>query len=329
MGNRRPRVIVVERMDPLGPELLKREADVIELYDRPGETLEQHLPDADGLVVRIAKITPERIALAPNLKVIGKHGIGVDNIDLAAATARGVHVVFTPGSNQEAVAEHTLMLMLMLARRVEEVVALSRAGQFNAGRDVPPGIDMLGKTLGLVGMGRIGGRLAEICRSAFSMTVLAFDPYADKARASQLGVELRGDLESVLRESDFVSIHAPLTPETHHIVGGPQLKLMKPGAFLVNCARGGLVDEQALADALKAGTIAGAGIDVWAEEPPPADHPLLHEPRCIVTPHVAGGSVEARRETARMVAEETLRVLRGEDPRYSYNPELIRAKAAR
>jgi D-3-phosphoglycerate dehydrogenase len=318
----RPRVIVIERMDPLGPELLKREAEVIELYDRPGETLEQHLPEADGLVVRIAKITAERIALAPRLKVIGKHGIGVDNVDLDAATRRGIHVVFTPGSNQEAVAEHTLLLMLMLARRVEELAALSRGGRFQDGRDVPPGIDMLGKTLGLVGMGRIGGRLAEICRAAFRMRVLAFDPYADAARAAQLGVELAPTLEPVLRESDFVSIHAPLTAETRHIVAAPELASMKPGAFLVNCARGGLVDEAALAAALRAGTIAGAGIDVWAEEPPPADHPLLHEPRCIVTPHVAGGSVEARRETARMVAEETLRVLRGEPPRHSYNPQL-------
>jgi D-3-phosphoglycerate dehydrogenase len=313
---------VIERMDPLGPELLKREADVVELYDRPGETLEQHLPEADGLVVRISRITAERMAIAPRLKVIGKHGIGVDNIDLDAATRRGIHVVFTPGSNQEAVAEHTLLLMLMLARRVEELVALSRGARFQDGRDVPPGIDLLGRTLGLVGMGRIGGRLAEICRAAFRMRVLAFDPYADPARAGQLGVELSPTIEPVLRESDFVSIHAPLTAETRHIVAAPQLAAMKSSAFLVNCARGGLVDEAALADALRAGTIAGAGIDVWAEEPPPADHPLLHEPRCIVTPHVAGGSVEARRETARMVAEETLRVLRGEAPRHSYNPQL-------
>jgi D-3-phosphoglycerate dehydrogenase len=318
----RPRVIVIERMDPLGPELLKRGADVVELYDRPGETLEQHLPEADGLVVRIARITAERIAMAPRLKVIGKHGIGVDNVDLDAATRRGIHVVFTPGSNQEAVAEHTLLLMLMLARRVEELAALSRAGRFQDGRDVPPGTDLLGKTLGLVGMGRIGGRLAEIGRAAFRMRVLAFDPYADAARAGQLGVALVPTIEPVLRESDFVSIHAPLTAETRHIVAAPQLALMKSSAFLINCARGGLVDEAALAAALEAGTIAGAGIDVWAEEPPPADHPLLREPRCIVTPHVAGGSVEARRETARMVAEETLRVLRGEPPRHTYNPQL-------
>jgi D-3-phosphoglycerate dehydrogenase len=318
----RPKVIVAERMDDLGPELLKAEADVIELYDRPGETLEQHLADADGLVVRIAKVTADVIAKAPKLKVIGKHGIGIDNIDLDAATHRGIHVVFTPGSNQEAVAEHTLAFMLVLARKIEQVAALSRAGDFNTGRNVSPGIDLLGRTLGLVGMGRIGGRLAEICRAAFSMRVLAFDPYASPERARELGVELVSSIDPVLAESDFVSIHAPLTPETHHVIDAARLKQMKPTAFLINCARGGLVDELALADALKAGTIAGAGIDVWAEEPPPTDHPLLHLPTCLVTPHVAGASLEARRETARMVAEETLRVLRGEAPRYSYNPEL-------
>src|SRR4051812_19448961 len=129
----RPRVIVAERMDPLGPQLLGQEADLIELYDRPGETLEQHLPEADGLVVRIARVTAAQIAMAPRLKVIGKHGIGIDNVDLEAATRRGVHVVFTPGSNQEAVAEHPLMLMLMLARRVEPLAALARAGRFHEG----------------------------------------------------------------------------------------------------------------------------------------------------------------------------------------------------
>jgi D-3-phosphoglycerate dehydrogenase len=323
----RPRVIVLERMDQLGPQILAQEVEVVELYDRPGETLADHLSTADGLVVRIAKIDAATIERAPRLKVIGKHGIGVDNVDVAAATRRGIHVVFTPGSNQEAVAEHTLLFMLMLARRVEPLAALSRAGRFEEGRNVPPGLDLVGKTLGLIGMGRIGSRLAEICRAAFSMRIVAFDPYATAERARALGIELISSIEPILRESDFVSIHAPLTDQTRHIVDASRLRLMKPTAFLINCARGGLIDELALADALRDQTIAGAGIDVWAEEPPPADHPLLHLPNCVVTPHVAGGSIEARRETARMVAEETLRVLRGEAPRYSYNPELSAVSA--
>lgn len=325
----RPRVVVIERMDITGVEILKKECDVVELYDRPGETLEQHLPEAEALVVRIAKLGADRIALAPKLRVIGKHGIGVDNVDLAAATKAGVHVVFTPGSNQEAVAEHALTLMLMLARKAEAVIALARAHKFDEGRQLAPGIDLLGKTLGLVGMGRIGGRLAEIGRSAFRMRVLAFDPYVTPERARELGVERVDTVEQLLPEADFVSIHAPYTPETHHVVDAARLKLMKPTAFVINCARGGLVDETALAEALKAGTIAGAGIDTFADEPPEPDNPLLSLPSCIVTPHVAGASQEARVETSRMVGEEVLRVLKGEAPRYSYNSELSTAGAPR
>jgi len=323
----RPRVVVIERMDMTGVDLLKKECDVVELYDRPGETLEQHLPEAEGLVVRIQRIGADRIAMAPNLKVIGKHGIGVDNVDVEAATKHGVHVVFTPGSNQEAVAEHALTLMLMLARNVEAVVRLARGGEFEAGRGSPPGIDLLGKTLGLVGMGRIGGRLAEICRGAFRMRVLAFDPYVSAERARELGVERVETIEPLLRQADFVSIHAPLTPETRHVVGAAQLAQMKPTAYLINCARGGLVDESALAAALKAGTIAGAGIDTFDQEPPDPANELLRLPNCIVTPHVAGASQEARVETSRMVGEEVLRVLQGQPPRYSYNPELSTAGA--
>ncbi len=323
----RPRVVVVERMDMTGVELLKKECDVVELYERPGEALEQHLPEAEGLVVRIARLGADRIALAPKLRVIGKHGIGVDNVDLAAATERGVHVVFTPGSNQEAVAEHALTLMLMLARRVEDAVRRARAGEFEAGRNAPPGIDLLGRTLGLVGMGRIGGRLAEICRAAFRMRVLAFDPYVSPERSRELGVERVDALDPLLEQADFVSIHAPLTPETRHVIGAAQLGRMKPTAYLINCARGGLVDEAALVEALKAGTIAGAGIDTFDQEPPDPGNELLRLPSCIVTPHVAGASQEARVQTSRMVAEEVLRVLNGQPPRYSYNPELSAAGA--
>lgn len=319
----RPRVLVTERMDPIGVETLAREADVVELYATPGARLEDHLADVDAIVVRILRITGEHIRTASRLKVIGKHGIGVDNVDLAAATGRGIPVVFTPGSNAEAVAEHALLLMLMLARRVEPLVALARAGRFDEGRGVAPGLELLGKTLGLIGVGRIGGRLGEICRLAFGMRVLGYDPHVSPARSAELGVELTSDVESVLRQADFVSIHAPLTPETHHVVGAAGLRQMKPTAFLINCARGGLVDEAALAEALRAGVIAGAGIDVFAEEPPPTDHPLFSIPSCIVTPHVAGGSLEARVETARMVAEEVLCVLRGESPRHPVNPEVL------
>jgi D-3-phosphoglycerate dehydrogenase len=311
----RPRVVVTERIDPAGLELLRAEADLLPLFDRAGESLDDHLADAEGLVVRVATIDAARLGRAPRLRVVGKHGIGVDNVDLAAARARGVAVVFTPGANDEAVAEHTLALMLMLARRMERLVGLARAGRFDEGRRAADGVDLRGKTLGLIGIGRIGGRVAAICRTCFSMTVLGHDPYVSAARAAELGVELTA-IDDLLGRADFVSIHTPLTPETRNVVSRERLALMKPGAYLINCARGGLVDEAALAAALAEGRIAGAGIDVFEREPPPTDHPLLSQPNAIVTSHVAGSSRESLRAMSLTVAEEVLRVLRGEPPRY-------------
>jgi D-3-phosphoglycerate dehydrogenase len=303
----RPRVVVTERIDPAGLELLRAEADSVELFARAGETLDDHLAEAEGLVVRVAPIDADRLERAPRLRVIGKHGIGVDNVDLVAARARGVVVVFTPGANDEAVAEHTLTLMLMLARRMEKLVGLTRAGRFDEGRRAADGIDLRGKTLGLIGVGRIGGRVAEICRGCFSMTVLAHDPYVSAGRAGELGVELTS-VEELLRRADFVSVHTPLTPETRNVVSRERLALMKPTAYLINCARGGLVDEAALGDALAEGRIAGAGIDVFESEPPPADHPLLSLPGAIVTSHVAGSSRESLRAMSLTVAEAPLAV---------------------
>jgi D-3-phosphoglycerate dehydrogenase len=311
----RPKVVVTERMDPAGLSLLRDQAALVELFERPGETIDQHLGDVTGLVVRVMPVTAERIAAAPRLRVIGKHGIGVDNVDLDAARARGIPVVFTPGANDEAVAEHTLALMLMLARKMERLVGLARAGKFDEGRRAADGTDLRGKTLGLIGVGRIGGRVAQICRGAFSMRVLAHDPYVSPERAAELGVEL-AEIDDVVRAADFLSVHTPLTPETRNVVSRARIALMKPGAFVVNCARGGLVDESALVEALREGRISGAGIDVFEQEPPPADHPLLALPNAIVTSHVAGSSRESLQAMSRMVAEEVLAVLRGEPPRH-------------
>ena len=309
------KVVVTERMDPGGLDLLRAGSELVELFERPGETIEQHLGDVEGLVVRVMPISAERIAAAPRLKVIGKHGIGVDNVDLAAARARGISVVFTPGANDEAVAEHTLTLMLMLARKMERLVGLARAGRFDEGRRAADGADLRGKTLGLIGVGRIGGRVAQICRGCFSMRVVAHDPYVTPARAAELGVEL-ASADEVVRRADFVSVHTPLTPETRNVISRERIASMKPGAFVINCARGGLVDEAALVDALRENRIGGAGIDVFEQEPPPADHPLLALPNAIVTSHIAGSSRESLETMSRMVAEDVLGVLRGEAPRH-------------
>jgi D-3-phosphoglycerate dehydrogenase len=310
----RPRVLITEAIHPIGVELLAREAEAVYLPDRPGETIDQHLPSVDGIVVRTAKLPEERLRRATRLRVIGKHGVGVDNVDLAAARALGITVVFTPGTNSQAVAEHALTLMLMLARRIPTSSRLLREGQFDLARRSIVAVDLQGKTLGLVGLGQVGRRLATMCRLGLSMRVLAFDPYVSLDQAGELGVELVSELSPLLRAADVVSVHAPLTPETRGIIGREALAQMKPTAYLVNCARGGLVDEDALLVALRAGRLAGAGLDVFGEEPPLVDHPLLQLENVVATPHVAGSSEDALRRMADTVAEDVLRVLRGEQP---------------
>lgn len=316
----RPRILITEPIHPIGVERLAREGEVIDLPKRPGESIDQHLPEVDALVVRTAKIDARRLDRAPRLRVIAKHGVGVDNIEVEAALARGIVVTSTPGANAEAVAEHALTLMLMLARQIPASSRLLLEGKWGEARGVALSADLRGKTLGLVGLGNIGGRLAEMARAGLGMRVLAYDPYARPERAAELGVELVPDLEPLLEAADVVSVHTPLTPETRGIIGAAALERMKPTAILINCARGGLVDEDALLAALNAGKLAGAGLDVFVAEPPPLDHPLLRHERVVVTPHVAGGSEEARQLTAETLAEDVLRVLHGQQPRYPYRP---------
>lgn len=310
----RPRVLVTEPIHPVGVERLAREVEVINLPARPGETIEQHLPEIDGIVVRTAKLDPARLRAAPRLRVIGKHGVGVDNIDVDAASALGIAVVSTPGANAEAVAEHALTMMLILARQIPTASRLLREGKFDVARGLPLSTDLRGKTLGLVGLGNIGSRLAAMVRAALDMRVVAFDPYARPDRAAELGVELVPDLAPLLDAADVISLHAPLTAETRGIIGAAALARMKPTAIVINCARGGLVDEAALLAALDAGELAGAGLDVFEEEPPAPSNPLIHHEKVVATPHVAGGSKEALRLQAETVAEDVLRVLHDQQP---------------
>lgn len=313
-----PRVLITESIHPVGIERLAAAADVIYLPDRPGETIDQHLPHVDGIIVRTARLDAPRLQRATRLRVIGKHGVGVDNIDLATARSQNLAIVFTPGANAQAVAEHALTLMLMLARKIQTGSRLLRQGQFELARRSVVPVDLQGKTLGLVGCGQVGQRLATIGRLGLSMSVLAFDPYLAPEQAADLGVELVADLPTLLERADVVSIHAPLTPETRGLIDRAALARMKPTAYLINCARGGLVDEAALLEALRSGQLAGAGLDVFVEEPTPTDHPLLQLENVVATPHLAGGSQDALRRMAETVATDVLRVLRGEQPAYPY-----------
>jgi len=313
----RKRVLVTE---PIHPSGVRRLAEEVEVVTPEGASLDVLLGDVHGVVVRIAKIGAGLLERAPHLEVIGKHGIGVDNIDVEAATRRGIPIVFTPGTNDEAVAEHALMLMLMLAKRVQETSRALREGRFATVRAEPTGIDLKGRTLGLIGVGRIGSRLAAMCRLALDMRVLAYDPYVAPERAAALGVELVRDLGPLLAAADFVSVHTPLTPETRGLIGARELAQMKPTAYVITCARGGIVDESALLAALRAGQVAGAGLDVFESEPPDPASPLFQMDNVVATPHVAGGTMEALEAMGLLVAEEVLAVLRGERPRYLVNP---------
>ncbi|MBI4277248.1 MAG: hydroxyacid dehydrogenase [Armatimonadetes bacterium] len=308
---------MIESIHEEGMVLLRAAAEVVELPEpSPPEVVRAAVADADAVVVRLYPVTAALIEAAPKLRVIGRHGVGVDTVDVATATRRGVAVVYTPGANSQAVAEHALTLMLAVAKQIVMLDRDVREGRFGSRRVTA--LDLDRKVLGLVGVGQVGRRVAGMCRGAFEMRVLAYDPYV----ATPLpGVTMVRTLHDLLAEADIVSVHAPLTPETRGLIAAAELARMKPTAILINTARGPIVDEVALAEALRAGRIAGAGLDVFAQEPVPAGHPLLGIPNAVLTPHSASRSEGGLRGMARMVAEGVVAVLRGEQPPAVANPE--------
>ena len=266
-----------------------------------GGELAESLRASDGLVVRSeTKVTAQLMEAAPRLRVIGRAGVGVDNIDVPAATQRGVVVMNAPDGNTMTTAEHTMALLLALARRVPQGDASLKAGRWERKKFV--GVELRGKTLGVVGLGRIGRVVASRARG-FEMKVVAFDPFVAPEQVSAEEIEL-APLEDVLGRADFLTVHAPLTPETRGLVGAREFALMKQGVRVINCARGGLIDERALHAAIKEGKVAGAALDVFEQEPPPADHPLLSLEEVIVTPHLGASTREAQEGVALTVAEQ-------------------------
>jgi D-3-phosphoglycerate dehydrogenase len=255
----------------------------------------------------------------PNLRLIARTGIGVDNIDLDAATAHGIVVTNTPDGPTESTAEHTVAMLLALAKRLKPGADNLAAGKWGPRTGALVGVEVRGKTLGLVGLGRIGRRVAEICRLAFQMRVLAHDPYLSEDAAPAQGVTL-APLETVIREADFLSLHAPATPETAGLMNAERLAWMKPGSYLLNLARGALVDEAALLDALDRGELAGAGLDVFAVEPPALENRLRTHPAVIATPHSASVTREGRRCMEEMAMDRLLAFFRGERPTDIVNP---------
>ncbi len=322
----RPNVYVTRLLPEAGMALV-REACAMEVWQGdepvPRSVLLEQVRDKAGLLCTLSeRIDAELLAAAPHLRVVSNYAVGYDNIDVAAATARGVLVCNTPGVLTETTADLAFALLLAAARRLVEGARYVLEGRWRTwGPLVLLGRDVHGATLGIVGLGRIGAAVARRARG-FSMRILYTDPLRRPDLEAELGAEYV-DLPTLLRQADLVSLHLPLTPETRHLIGREELRLMKPTAVLVNTSRGPVVDTMALYQALRDGTIAYAGLDVTDPEPLPADHPLLTLENVIVVPHVGSATVTTRERMAVMAAENLIAALRGERPAHPVNPEVL------
>jgi len=263
----------------------------------------------DALLVRSqTKVTARIIEAANRLKVIGRAGVGVDNIDLEAATQKGIIVINAPDGNTIATCELTFAMMMALARHIPQAYKKTISGEWDRKSFV--GVELRAKTLGVIGMGRIGSEVAKRAK-AFGMEILGYDPFLTEDRAEKLGVTL-ATIDQICEQADFITVHTPLTNETRNLISKPQFARMKKGVRIINCARGGIIDEQALIEAIDEGIVAGAAFDVFVEEPPKPDHPFLNHPKIIVTPHLGASTIEAQENVAIDVAEEVLHILRDE-----------------
>jgi D-3-phosphoglycerate dehydrogenase / 2-oxoglutarate reductase len=297
------RVLVTDsvEMSGLHPLVDDPALEVVVVDDSSSHEFFVELARADALIVRSAtKVTMETFDQAPNLAAVGRAGVGIDNIDVAAATERGVAVFNAPGGNTIAAAELTMALLISVARKIPAAEASLRGGGWD--RAAFKGVELRGKTMGLIGAGRIGSEVAIRCK-AFDMDVIAYDPYLSPTRAQELDIEMVG-FDQVIERADFISIHVPLTEETTGIIGRDSLGRMKRSAFVVNASRGGVVDEDALADALHGGVIAGAALDVYEMEPLTADSPLREAPNLVLTPHLGASTAEAQVGVATEVANK-------------------------
>ena len=314
-----PKVLITDNVAAEGVSLLQKQAAVDVRRGLSPDELVAAIGDYDALVVRSeTRVTEAVIAAGRRLKVVARAGIGVDNIDLDAATRAGIAVVNAPIGNTVAAAEHTMALMLALARNVPQAYASMKAGEWR--RSAFMGIEVRNKTLGIIGLGRVGSEVARRA-AAFGMRLIAYDPFVSPDLAARLGVAVMS-LEELLPQADFVTLHTPLTAGTHHLISAPRLALMKPGARLINVARGELVDDDALLDALAGERLAGAALDVFANEPP-GDLPLLEHPRLLATPHLGASTEEAQREVAIEAAEQALAVLDGRPARNTVNAPFV------
>jgi len=328
------KVYLGEVIHPDAVALLEKHAQVVRPQDHSRQAFLEALQEVDGMVARKVNVGAEEMDRAPRMKIIARHGVGLDSVDLEEATRRGILVTYTPGANRESVAELALSFMLALARRIpqaQKAMANMPKGdigifsallkQYNL-----TGIDLEGKSLGIIGTGRIGSTVARKCIAAFDMKVKGYDPYVSSEVMKSFGIEKVERLGDMLPKIDFLTVHCPLTQETKGMVGKKELAQMKKGAYVINTARGGIVNEKALLEALNSGHIAAAALDAWEIEPPDPKDPLLNHPNLIGTPHYGGTTEESLYRVGIAAVEEVLRVLRGEPPKHPVNPEVLKKK---
>lgn len=292
-----------------GMKMLEGIADIYIADNQDPNNYLDEMKDADALIVRIAKCDGHVIENSPNLKVIGRTGVGYDSVDVKTATANGIPVVITPGANNRSVAEHAVAMIFALSKNLVEAQQEMCKGNWEI-RGAKKAFELEGKTVGILGLGAIGRETAKICEGC-GMKVAAYDPFLSKKQVEEYGAKYYEDYEELLRVSDIVSIHVPLTDETRNMIGKKQLAQMKKTALIVNCSRGGIINEEDLVEALKEGRIAGAGTDVFCNEPPKSDDILLNCPNLIVSPHSAAQTREAVIKMAKMCVKGCLAVAEG------------------
>ena len=316
------KVIVADSINQKGIDNLKEVAEVVVDTEITPEELLNTISEYEAIIIRSrTKVTREIIERADKLKIIARAGVGVDNVDVDAATEKGIMVVNAPESTSITVAEHTLGLMLSASRKIAIADKSVKENKWEKSRFM--GVELKAKTLGVIGMGRIGSQVVSRCK-AFEMDTLVYDPYLPKEVAKQMNVQL-ADLETILKEADFITIHVPLTPETKHLISTDEFAMMKEDTFIINCARGGIIDEDALFEALSNNKIGGAALDVFEEEPP-KDSKLLTLDNIVVTPHIAASTKEAQRDAALIVANEVIDVLKGRAPKNVLNMPVVDSK---
>ncbi len=315
------KVLVTDEVAEEALNVLRQKHEVV-FKELRGEELANEIKDYHALMVRSAtKVTKDIIEKAENLKVIGRAGIGVDNIDVKAASEKGIYVVNSPTGTTRSVAELTFALMFALARKIHIADKTMKQGEW--AKKKLKGIELLGKTLGLIGSGNIAQEVAKIA-NCLGMKVLVYSPHCTEEKARKMGAELK-TIEEIFSQSDFISLHIPKTDETYHMIGEKLLSLMKPTAYLINVARGGVVDEEALYKFLKEGKIAGAAIDVYEKEPP-EENPFATLDNVVLTPHIGASTKEGQIRAGIICAEQILKVLDGKEPDFWVNKELMKKK---